>query len=53
MKYETPIVALTAETGADVRQRCKEIGFDEFVQKPLRGEMLKTILSEFAQHVVQ
>ena len=53
MKYETPVVALTAETGADVRERCKEVGFDEFVQKPLKGELLKTILSKFCSHVVQ
>lgn len=52
MKYKTPIVALTAETGSDVRERCKEIGFDEFVQKPLKNDLLKTILSKFAQHVV-
>lgn len=53
LRYETPIIALTAETGADVRDRCKQIGFDEFVQKPLKGELLKTILREFAEHAVQ
>jgi hypothetical protein len=26
IKFATPIVALTAETGSDVRERCKEIG---------------------------
>ena len=53
MKYSVPIVALTAETGADVRERCKEIGFDKFVQKPLRGALLKSILDQFCQHVTE
>jgi CheY-like chemotaxis protein len=52
IKFATPIVALTAETGSDVRERCKEIGFDEFLQKPLSKDLLKTILSKFARHVV-
>jgi len=52
MNCSVPIVALTAETGSDVRKRCKETGFDEFVQKPVRAVVLKTILCQFNVHMV-
>jgi len=51
MNCSVPIVALTAETGSDVRERCKEASFDEFVQKPVKAVVLKNILHQFSAHV--
>ena len=48
MDCSVPIVALTAETGSDVRERCKEAGFHEFVQKPVKALVLKNILYQFS-----
>ena len=47
MNCSVPIVALTAETGSDVRERCKEAGFHEFLQKPVKAAVLKNILYQF------
>ena len=47
MDCSVPIVALTAETGSDVRERCREAGFHEFLQKPVKTAVLKNILYQF------
>ena len=53
MGVKTPIVALTAETGSGVRKQCEDLEFEEFLQKPLKGEVLKQILAKFTGHVVK
>ena len=39
-----PVVALTGETSEENRQRCREIGFDEYKTKPLKRPQLKELL---------
>ena len=39
-----PVVALTGETSEENRQRCREIGFDEYKTKPLKRPQLKDLL---------
>lgn len=46
MKY-LPIVALTGEMSADIREECDEIGFDNFFQKPLKKDMLEGIVNKY------
>jgi len=35
-----PILAMTADTFAEDRQRCLEVGMDDFIGKPVRAELL-------------
>ena len=43
-RRRTPIIALTANTSEDDRQRCVDVGMDGFVAKPLRpAELFATI----------
>ncbi len=42
------VVALTAHVGREIRQRCLDTGFDEFLCKPLRAEHLAAILMQIA-----
>ena len=42
-----PVVALTREMSANIRNECDEIGFDEFHQKPLKKEMLEKIIKKY------
>ena len=39
-----PIIALTAHYNNDVRQRCFDIGMDEFLIKPVDRETLNTVI---------
>ena len=34
----TPIIAITATTTMECREKCENIGFDEFIIKPIRAE---------------
>lgn len=40
----TPIVAFTADTSQDVRDRCRAIGMDDFLPKPVRLEAFRAML---------
>lgn len=42
----TPIIALTANTMDNDREKCLSYGMDEFMSKPFDIEKLKTIFSE-------
>ncbi len=42
-----PIVALTANSFKEDRERCLEAGMDEYVTKPVEGGLLKSVLGEF------
>lgn len=41
-----PIVALTARSGAEERERCLAAGMDGFVSKPIRGDALHETLAK-------
>lgn len=43
----TPIVALTALSTQQVRERCLDVGMDDHLTKPLRREELTAILTRF------
>lgn len=42
-----PIVAMTANAGADDRQRCIDAGMDDYLSKPLRQETLEQVLAKW------
>lgn len=42
-----PIIALTANAINGVRERCLEIGFDEYLSKPLNKDDLKEVLRKY------
>ena len=44
----TPIVAMTAHSLLEDKQRCMDIGMDAYLTKPLRVEEVHAILSRFA-----
>lgn len=44
---EVPIVALTAQNGANVREEMLELGFQEYLTKPIRRRYLEKCLLEF------
>ncbi len=45
----TPIVALTANAMEGVRERCLEVGMDDYIAKPMRQERLAEILARWAK----
>mmetsp|Transcript_11849 Transcript_11849/g.15803 ORF Transcript_11849/g.15803 Transcript_11849/m.15803 type:complete len:81 (-) Transcript_11849:188-430(-) len=48
----TPIVALTGEGGDDIKDQCHKIGFDGFRTKPLKRDMLMSVLHEHARYTL-
>ena len=40
-----PIIALTAHRSSKVRERCLESGFDEYIEKPVRPQVLRGVLA--------
>lgn len=44
-----PIVALTANAFAEVREQCKEAGMQDFITKPLRVNVLSEVLERWIQ----
>ena len=48
IKKRTPIIALTANTMDNDRDKCISYGMDEFMSKPFDIEKLKTIFSELS-----
>ena len=41
----TPLVALTARTDADAEPMARRAGFDDFVRKPVTGDMLADVIA--------
>lgn len=41
------IIAMTAHKGADEERRCREVGMDGFLEKPIRLETLRRALATF------
>lgn len=44
---EVPVIALTAQNGANVREEMLELGFQEYLAKPIRRRYLEKCLLEF------
>ncbi len=43
----TPIVALTANAGADAEQQYRKMGFDEYLSKPVKGKQLEEMIFKY------
>jgi PAS domain S-box-containing protein len=48
-----PIVALTADSGADVKRSCFEAGMDDFMNKPVEYAVLLQTLSRYLKHTAK
>ncbi len=44
-EYRPFIVALTADVSAEQRERCRDAGMDDFLEKPLRTQTLASVLN--------
>jgi CheY-like chemotaxis protein len=42
-----PIIAMTASSMAEDRERCRQAGMDDFVPKPVRSEELDEVLKRW------
>ncbi len=47
LNQKTPIVAVTANTHAEVENRCLKVGMCEFVPKPLRMSRVKELVEQY------
>ncbi len=47
INHQTPIVALTAHTDKRTRQRCSDVGMDDFLAKPFDNSEMKKVLMKF------
>lgn len=50
LHLDTPVVALTGETGDEIKEQCKKIGFDEYCSKPMKVKLLKEVVGRFTHH---
>lgn len=45
-KKYTPIIAITANTLTEDRDKCLAAGLDDYISKPIRGEQLEAMLTK-------
>ncbi|HLX43292.1 MAG TPA: ATP-binding protein [Bryobacteraceae bacterium] len=50
---DVPILALTANTGDDLRERCRQIGMRAFLSKPIKSAELWSAISKFLPQPVK
>ena len=43
----TPIIALTANTSNEIRQKCRDAGMDDYLAKPLKVDQLKEMIGRW------
>ncbi len=48
-EHETPVIALTANVGADVREKYQKAGFTDYMAKPVEYDVLVSILQTYLQ----
>ncbi|MBL4711462.1 MAG: response regulator [Gammaproteobacteria bacterium] len=46
-KYELPIIAMTANVMSGDRERCLDVGMDDYIAKPIQREKLASVLSKW------
>ena len=42
-----PVIAMTANAQSEDRQKCLNAGMDDYIQKPVRQEALKSVLQKY------
>jgi CheY-like chemotaxis protein len=47
LKSDTPVIALTGDTSANVKSQCDEIGFAEYCVKPMKKVQLLDIIEKY------
>lgn len=47
------LVAMTANTGEDIREKVKEAGMNEYLPKPVPMEQLRDLLSRYTESVIE
>jgi CheY-like chemotaxis protein len=47
MDMKVPIVVISAYTSVDVRQRAKEVGTNEFINKPVQSTLLIDVIEKY------
>jgi len=52
LKLDVPVVALTADESFDIRDKCITAGCSDFTHKPLKYDVLSSMLEKFTGHVV-
>ena len=45
--HRTVVIAMTADAGADDRERCLSVGMDDYISKPLRQEELDRVMERW------
>ncbi len=50
---DTPLVALTARTDAEAEPHARAAGFDDFVRKPVTGDMLAAVIASLPERGVR
>ena len=47
--FETPVIALTADVYSGAKEKYLELGFEEYIKKPINIDYLKFILDKYNQ----
>ncbi len=49
-RFHTPIIAMTANAMQGDRERCLEVGMDDYISKPIKPDLLKLALERWVSH---
>ena len=45
--HDVPIIAMTAESMPDDREKCFKAGMNDYISKPIRGDVVFTIIKKW------
>ncbi|MFW6217624.1 MAG: response regulator [Verrucomicrobiota bacterium] len=49
LNYDTPIIAVTADTTEGIERRCTKLGMRHYISKPIRASVISDVIGEFTQ----